>query len=227
MRERITRKGEKMANLVLEDLEGTVDVTVFQRVYQECRDVLSSPDPIFVVGRLKATDKGIEIHADEVFLMSNVRERLAKSVHFRLEMGRAGVRDVEELARGGPETPGGQEGVRPHREGGGIRGGRFAARFPRGLPLARPGAGAENPLRVRRPPPPLMPTGGLRMERAFLVYARRKRLRGPVAVLHVSEVMQELSDLVKSAGADVAASHVQTVDAENPATLVGKGTIGS
>ncbi len=106
MRERITRKGEKMANLVLEDLDGTVDVTVFQRVYQECRDVLSSPDPIFVVGRLKATDKGIEIHADEVFLMSNVRERLAKSVHFRLDMGRAGVRDVEELARAIRRHPG-------------------------------------------------------------------------------------------------------------------------
>ena len=106
MRERITRKGEKMANLVLEDLEGTVDVTVFQRVYQECRDTLESPDPIFVVGRLKATDKGIEIHADEVFLMSNVRERLAKSVHFRIDMGRAGVRDVEELARAIRRHPG-------------------------------------------------------------------------------------------------------------------------
>jgi GTP-binding protein HflX len=62
-------------------------------------------------------------------------------------------------------------------------------------------------------------------ERAFLVYAHRKRSRGASAVLHVSEVMKELSDLVKSAGASVAASHVQTVPAENPATLVGKGTI--
>jgi GTP-binding protein HflX len=62
-------------------------------------------------------------------------------------------------------------------------------------------------------------------ERAFLVYAHRKRSRGPSAVLHVSEVMKELSDLVRSAGATVAASHVQAVQAENPATLVGKGTI--
>ncbi|MEW6721001.1 MAG: GTPase HflX [Thermodesulfobacteriota bacterium] len=62
-------------------------------------------------------------------------------------------------------------------------------------------------------------------ESAFLVYAHRKRERGPSAVLHVSEVMKELSDLVESAGASVAASHVQTLQAENPATLVGKGTI--
>lgn len=70
-----------------------------------------------------------------------------------------------------------------------------------------------------------MPTDVRRRERAFLVYARRKRLLGPASVLNVSEVMKELSDLVKSAGADVAASHVQTVDAEYPSTLVGKGTI--
>jgi GTP-binding protein HflX len=70
-----------------------------------------------------------------------------------------------------------------------------------------------------------MPADTRRKERAFLVYARRKRLRGPASVLHVTEVMKELTDLVKSAGADVAAAHVQTVEAENPATLVGKGTI--
>jgi len=62
-------------------------------------------------------------------------------------------------------------------------------------------------------------------ERAFLVYARRKRLAGSASSLHHSDVMKELADLVISAGADVAASHVQTVDTENPATLVGKGTI--
>ena len=99
VRERITRKGDKMANLVLEDLEGTVDVTVFPGVYQECRDTLASPDPIFIVGRLKQSDRGVEIHADELFLMSNVRERLAKSVHFRLDMDRSGPHDVEDLAR--------------------------------------------------------------------------------------------------------------------------------
>ena len=99
LRERTTRKGDKMVTLTLEDLEGTVDVTVFPKVYQECRDALASPDPIFVVGRLKGTDRGVEIHADELFLISNVRERLAKAVHFRLDLSRPGSSDLEELAR--------------------------------------------------------------------------------------------------------------------------------
>jgi GTP-binding protein HflX len=62
-------------------------------------------------------------------------------------------------------------------------------------------------------------------ERALLVFAHRKRTRGPGALLHVIEVMKELMDLVASAGAQVTATHVQTVQAENPATLVGMGTI--
>ncbi len=62
-------------------------------------------------------------------------------------------------------------------------------------------------------------------ERALLVYAHRKRARGPAAVLHVSEVMEELSELVRSAGGEIAASHVQSVEAENPATVLGKGSL--
>ena len=65
-----------------------------------------------------------------------------------------------------------------------------------------------------------------RKERALLVYAHRKRERGPAAVLHVQEVMAELAELVRSAGAEVAASHVQSVDTEVPGTVVGKGTLG-
>ncbi len=62
-------------------------------------------------------------------------------------------------------------------------------------------------------------------ERALLVYAHRKRSRGPAAVLHVAEVMDELNDLVRAAGADILATRVQSVDSENPATVVGKGTL--
>ncbi|MCL2103079.1 MAG: OB-fold nucleic acid binding domain-containing protein, partial [Syntrophorhabdaceae bacterium] len=98
-RERTTRKGERMVTLSLEDHEGTATVTVFPKVYQECRETLASTDPVFVVGRLKATEKGIEIHADELFLISNVKERLAKSVHFKLDMSNPASVGLEDLAK--------------------------------------------------------------------------------------------------------------------------------
>jgi len=67
--------------------------------------------------------------------------------------------------------------------------------------------------------------GNGRAERALLVYVHRKRTRGPAGVVQVSEAMGELRELVRAAGAQVAGSHVQSVDSENPATLVGKGTL--
>jgi len=106
LRERVTRRGEKMANLTLEDQEGTVDVTVFSRTFQECRDTLSASEPVFVVGRLKKTEKGLEVHADEVFLMATVRERLAKSVHFRVCLDRSGPEDLRALAAAVRRHPG-------------------------------------------------------------------------------------------------------------------------
>ncbi len=96
-RERMTRRKEKMGTWTLEDLEGTVDVVVFPKTLPECRETLGSPEPVFLVGRLKFEDRGIRIHADEVFRMEKVRERLAKSVHFHLLLDRMTPGDVREL----------------------------------------------------------------------------------------------------------------------------------
>jgi DNA polymerase-3 subunit alpha len=97
LKEKVTRRGEKMANWTLEDLEGTVDVVVFPRQLPECREALGSPEPVFLVGRLSIEDQGVKIHTEEVFRMENVRERLAKSVHFHLLLDRMNPGDIAEL----------------------------------------------------------------------------------------------------------------------------------
>jgi DNA polymerase-3 subunit alpha len=99
LKERVTRRGDRMANMTLEDLEGTVEVTVFSRTFQECRATLESPDPVFLLGRVEAGEQGVKVIAEEVFLMSNVRERLARSVHFRLFLDRMGPGGVAELRK--------------------------------------------------------------------------------------------------------------------------------
>jgi DNA polymerase-3 subunit alpha len=97
LKERMTRRGEKMATWTLEDLEGTAEVVVFPKTLPESREILASPEPVFLVGRLKFEEQGIKIHAEEVFRMENVRERLAKSVHFHLLLDRMSPGDIAEL----------------------------------------------------------------------------------------------------------------------------------
>jgi DNA polymerase-3 subunit alpha len=97
LKEKVTRRGDKMATWTLEDLEGTVDVVVFPRQLPECRGALGSPEPVFLVGRLSIEEQGVKIHTEEVFRMENVRERLAKSVHFHLLLDRMSPGDIAEL----------------------------------------------------------------------------------------------------------------------------------
>jgi len=62
------------------------------------------------------------------------------------------------------------------------------------------------------------------IEKAWLVWARRKKRPSPGAP-PPPDLMVELSSLVESAGGIVLGSQTQMVSAENPATLIGKGTL--
>ncbi|RJP21586.1 MAG: DNA polymerase III subunit alpha, partial [Deltaproteobacteria bacterium] len=99
LKEKVTKRGEKMAILTLEDLEGTVEVTVFPRTYQERREILSTSAPVFLLGRIEKGEQGVKVTMDELFLIENVRERLARSVHFDILLDRVGTAEISELRR--------------------------------------------------------------------------------------------------------------------------------
>ncbi|HBX43679.1 MAG TPA: GTPase HflX [Deltaproteobacteria bacterium] len=63
-------------------------------------------------------------------------------------------------------------------------------------------------------------------ERAWLVWAQRKRRRVPGAPPPV-DLLEELASLVKAAGGIVAGSRTQLLSSEHPATLIGAGTLES
>jgi DNA polymerase-3 subunit alpha len=98
-KEKTTKRGEKMAILSLEDLEGILEVIVFPEKYREIQDLLASEEPVFLIGRVDSDETSSKVIAEDIFLMKNVRERLAKSVHFQLFMERMTADDVTELRR--------------------------------------------------------------------------------------------------------------------------------
>lgn len=53
-----TRKGDSMAAIQLEDLDGTIEVLLWPSVYEGCRHLLTSDDPVFVSGRLDVDARG-------------------------------------------------------------------------------------------------------------------------------------------------------------------------
>jgi len=171
-------------------------------------------EPVFLVGRLKFEEQGVKIHADEVFRMENVRERLAKSVHFHLLLDRMSPGTSTSCGRRSFATQG-EEGVSPRDPPGGVRRGDLPAD---GFGVAPSwswrgtfAAGSATTCCVSTDDP------------GIAQGARSSRLRAPEAGTRTGGGAPRrrgdggASDLVLAAGAEVIASHVQSVDSENPA----------
>ena len=118
-RETQTKKGDRMAFLTLEDVEGRVDVIVFPDVYREGALLLHEEEPIVVQGKLELSEVGPEADGEEDDEMDRRRTesqrrsakiiaakimplrelRFAKksSVHILLDTGEATREKLEEL----------------------------------------------------------------------------------------------------------------------------------
>lgn len=87
----ITRRGEPMAYLVLEDFGGQVEVLVFPRVYERCRDWLFKDQVLLVEGRVDREEEEVKVLADHL-------ERLPKdeipSLYLKIEEGR-GLKELQ------------------------------------------------------------------------------------------------------------------------------------
>jgi DNA polymerase-3 subunit alpha len=64
--QRLTRKGELMASVVLEDLTGRVEVTVFPALYLEHRECLEEGSVVCVKAKVESEDRGEEVRTVRV-----------------------------------------------------------------------------------------------------------------------------------------------------------------
>jgi DNA polymerase-3 subunit alpha len=92
-----TKKGDLMAFVNLEDLNGTVEVVVFPRVYDACVDILVEDTPVLVQGEAQREEKGAKLLAESVILMENAEETWTASVHITIDVTRTGRQVLSEL----------------------------------------------------------------------------------------------------------------------------------
>ncbi len=84
IKELITKKGDRMAFITLEDLSGSVEVIIFPEVYATSMELLKGDDPLLVSGELDVGEEACKVMASEVALLSDVKETMARLVHVRL-----------------------------------------------------------------------------------------------------------------------------------------------
>ena len=96
-RQMTTKKGDRMAIVMLEDLAGVVEVVIFPELYSTCTELLSGDEPLLVTGGLEVGEENCKIIATEVMLLSNVKEAQSSRVHFRLSTPGLDIGQLREL----------------------------------------------------------------------------------------------------------------------------------
>lgn len=84
VREILTKKGDKMAFVNLQDLHGNCEVVVFPEAYKTYQALIKKDSTVFVKGKINLRDDVPKILADEIILLDDVKKRWTKLIHVDL-----------------------------------------------------------------------------------------------------------------------------------------------
>ena len=93
-----TKKGDLMAFVTLEDLQGAVEITVFSTLYAKVYDLLADDNTILVRGLLQKDENSVKILADSLIAIDKAEETWTTSIHFKLDVARTERTLLEELS---------------------------------------------------------------------------------------------------------------------------------
>ena len=85
IREILTKKGDKMAFVQLQDLFGSCELVVFPKVYKEYFSIIKKDEIVFVKGTADIRDETPKILADEIVKIEDVPRLYTKQVHVDLQ----------------------------------------------------------------------------------------------------------------------------------------------
>lgn len=92
-----TKKGDLMAFVTIEDLLGSVEVTIFSSVYASVHNYLSGDSPILVQGRIQKDETSVKILVDSLMPIDKAEEKLTASIHFNLDITRTNKESLLKL----------------------------------------------------------------------------------------------------------------------------------
>ena len=92
-----TKRGDKMAYLTLEDLQGTIEILVFPDLYKKTSAILTPDTPLFVTGFVDKGEKGAKVKALSIEPLANVREQSTRRVDICLSSTGLTSQDLHRL----------------------------------------------------------------------------------------------------------------------------------
>lgn len=84
IKEITTKKGDRMAFVGLEDLEGTAEIVVFPELFKSAVKLLVKDTPVFIRGRVNAREDTPKIIAEEIIPLEEVKTKFTKVISIDL-----------------------------------------------------------------------------------------------------------------------------------------------
>jgi DNA polymerase-3 subunit alpha len=84
VRSMLTKKGDRMAYVTLEDLQGTVEIIVFPDLFKTAGDLIAPERLVRVTGTIDRGDKGTKIRGTKMEPLTDVQAQSIKRIHIRL-----------------------------------------------------------------------------------------------------------------------------------------------
>jgi DNA polymerase-3 subunit alpha len=98
LKEKFTRKKERMATIILSDLSGSVEVVVFPKVFADKAGHLKDPErPLIIQGRLEHNEDQVKVLAGEIFPLDEAFNRIPLVLHLTLEATDSSPERLNEL----------------------------------------------------------------------------------------------------------------------------------
>ena len=85
VKEKITKKGDRMAFVDMEDLKGTVEVICFPDCYAKASPYLNGEEPLLVKGTVDKDERGIKIKATSVEPLTGAAQARTSRLRLRIE----------------------------------------------------------------------------------------------------------------------------------------------
>ncbi|MBI5182146.1 MAG: DNA polymerase III subunit alpha, partial [Nitrospirae bacterium] len=93
----LTKKGDRMAYLTIEDLHGTVEVIVFPELYKSSNHLFSADAPLFITGSMDKGEKGIKIKATRIATISEANNKQLSKINIKLNSNALSQNELRHL----------------------------------------------------------------------------------------------------------------------------------
>ncbi len=80
----LTKKGDRMAYLTLEDLQGTTEVIVFPDLYKTAGDLIAPDRLVRITGTIDRGDKGVKLRGIRIEALAEIQTQSIKAIRIRL-----------------------------------------------------------------------------------------------------------------------------------------------